>query len=82
MRYGNAELFARNLSKLMEFRKTNGYRLAKQVGLTERALANYIHARRVPNVFVAWSIAEALDVSVEGLITDDIEGYITHLAEQ
>lgn len=61
--------FASNLEKIRTERKMTQEELAKRVGVSQPAIAQYENGSTVPRMNIAIKIAEVLQISIESLIT-------------
>lgn len=61
-------IFGDNLSSMLDDANMTQKELAIETGLSEAAISNYIHKRRLPGVKALINIAEALDSSLDDLM--------------
>ncbi len=63
-----SEKFAKNLERLRTERQLTQEELAKRVGVSQPAIAQYERGTATPRLFVTIRLATALSVSIEDLI--------------
>ena len=63
--------FSDNLKNIREKKGMSQYKLAKKVGISQRAVYSYEKGTRVPNVLLACCIATVLDTTVEMLVNSE-----------
>lgn len=61
------------MQRLREKKKITQVRLSTKVGVSHQSIACYETNQRIPSLPVAYKIAKALDTSINGLFSDDIE---------
>lgn len=63
------EILVNNIkSKMAEFNMKQSF-MAKQLGITEGAMSNYMRMIRVPNVDILYGIANVLGTTIDELIS-------------
>ena len=67
-----ADLFAWNLRRVIHRNRVERHRLARRCGVSHNMLTNYLNCRRCPDEQTVNSIAEALDVTPDSLLSSPI----------
>ena len=62
------DIFGTNLAEMLEEAWMTQKELAEETGISEGAISNYIHKRRMPTVKAIINIAEALDCSLDDFL--------------
>lgn len=77
-----------NIKKIRKEKSWNAERLAKLVGISPQAIYQYERGERIPNAIFIYKISEALNVTVQELMTGNkqkvklIEKDITHFSTE
>lgn len=70
-----------NIARLRKVRGLTQIELAKKIGVTTRAIQNYESGTRVPRIDVVTKIANALEVDVDDLVSDN-DNFVLQASEQ
>ena len=70
-----------NITRLRKVRGLTQIELAKKIGVTTRAIQNYESGTRVPRIDVVTKIANALEVDVDDLVSDN-DNFVLQASEQ
>ena len=62
------DIFASNLASILKETGTTQRELAYASGLTEGAISNYIHKRKIPTIKAIINMSIALDISVSEFV--------------
>lgn len=69
-----SEKFAKNLERLRTERQLTQEELAKRVGVSQAAIAQYETGAAVPRLYVTVKIANALSVKIDELVNGKEDG--------
>lgn len=64
--------FAQNLKNIMDIKKITNYRLAKMLGVHQTTIKNWLDGKTTPSPQKIQAIAQALETSVNQLVSQDI----------